>query len=318
MQGVEEAGVALPAALQVPHEGQRGAQQPVRVLAAAQQHRPGVGVQVLHCGTHTHGERSRRDPAPRGRPFPRTCEGDGAARQAVVPVHPCDGVSDGEAQHAVLDALPAPRVLRDHLAEDVPAGQRAVSGAAPARTRQRRLPPASPVLEAHHGGGGGARRGRTAGPANGEVPPLAVANGRRAGAGARGGQRGPASLHGLRVRGAAASRPGVTEPEPLRVEMTRGHRAHAMTSHHRVSQTTSGLSLNTSIILGSPFLCLIILSVKKFLLTTNLKFPWRSLTLSSSCPVAYCLEEKPDLYVTPVPFQVLLESDKVPPEPLPG
>lgn len=55
VQRVEEAGVALGAALQVAHEGQRGAQQPVRVLAAAQQHRPGVGVQVFHCGGHAQG-----------------------------------------------------------------------------------------------------------------------------------------------------------------------------------------------------------------------------------------------------------------------
>ena len=49
VQGAEEAGAALVAALQLPDEGQRGAEQPVRILAAPQQHSPGVGVQVLHC-----------------------------------------------------------------------------------------------------------------------------------------------------------------------------------------------------------------------------------------------------------------------------
>lgn len=60
-------------------------------------------------------------------------------------MHPPDGVPDGEAHGAVLDALPAPRVLRNHLAQHVPAGQRGVSGAGtesgPGPARQRRLLP---------------------------------------------------------------------------------------------------------------------------------------------------------------------------------
>lgn len=168
---------------------------------------------------------------PAGTPRPgaarpaRTCEGDGAAGQAVVPVHPRDGVPDGEAQRAVLDALPAPRVLRDHLAEHVPAGQCGVSGgsgAGLAWTPQRHLPPASPVLEPHHGGGGGARHGRTARPANGRGASAVVANGRRAGAGTRGGKRGPASLHGPHVRSDNAGCQRVTESAPLGLEKDPG------------------------------------------------------------------------------------------------
>lgn len=53
VQGAEEAGAAQPAALQLPDERQRRAQQAVEVLAAAQQHGARVGVQVLHCGTGT-------------------------------------------------------------------------------------------------------------------------------------------------------------------------------------------------------------------------------------------------------------------------
>lgn len=75
-------------------------------------------------------------------------------------MHPPDGVPDGEAHGAVLDALPAPRVLRNHLAQHVPAGQRGVSGTGTG-AGQAAAPPASPVLEANHGGGGGARAGRT-------------------------------------------------------------------------------------------------------------------------------------------------------------
>lgn len=49
VQRVEEAGVPLAPALQVRDEGQRGPEQAVEVLAAAQQHDARVSVQVLHC-----------------------------------------------------------------------------------------------------------------------------------------------------------------------------------------------------------------------------------------------------------------------------
>lgn len=76
-------------------------------------------------GTSLRAERSRqRPPRPAEPPAarPATCEGHAAAPQPVVPVRPRDGVPDGEAHRAVLDALPAPRVLREHLAQHVPAG----------------------------------------------------------------------------------------------------------------------------------------------------------------------------------------------------
>lgn len=81
----------------------------------------------------------------------RTRERDGAAGEAVVPVHPPDGVPHGEAHGAVLDALPAPRLLRHHLAQHVPAGDRSVSQAGPAQPGAG--PCALPVLEANHGRG---------------------------------------------------------------------------------------------------------------------------------------------------------------------
>lgn len=70
VQGVEGAGVPLVPALQLPDEGERRAEQPVGVLAAPQEHRPRVGVQVLHCGgTEAPVSLDPRAPAlPRGAP----------------------------------------------------------------------------------------------------------------------------------------------------------------------------------------------------------------------------------------------------------
>lgn len=66
VQRAQRAGEALPAALQVPDERQRRAQQPLEVLAAAQQHGAGVGVQVLHYGPNAAVSARTAPPSVRG------------------------------------------------------------------------------------------------------------------------------------------------------------------------------------------------------------------------------------------------------------
>ena len=81
-----------------------------------------------------------------------------------------------------------------------------------------------------------------------------------------------------------------------------------MTQHRGVSQTpalgsASGIPLNTSrdgdstTSLGSPFQCLIALSVKNFLLMSKLNFPWCTLRL---CPPI--LSETSQLFVPRAPL----------------
>lgn len=97
-----------------------------------------------------------------------------------------------------------------------------------------------------------------------------------------------------------------------------------MIQHYLVIQTmapstTFSLSLNTfgvsdsSTSLGSPFQCLVTLSVKKLPLLSNLN------TLSLSlCPLV--LGEEIDLHLVTPSFQVAVESEEVSSEPpfLPG
>ncbi|KAK4823617.1 hypothetical protein QYF61_004220 [Mycteria americana] len=63
--------------------------------------------------------------------------------------------------------------------------------------------------------------------------------------------------------------------------------------------------------LGSLFLCLITLSVKKFFLISNLNLSWPI----SSCPMACYVGEETDPHLSTTSFQVVVESDKVSPQP---
>lgn len=72
-------------------------------------------------------------PAPHLR-RPRTCKAHGAGGGAEGPVHSGDRVADEPAQHAVVQAQAAARILRHQLAQKVPAGDGGVSAARHAGT----------------------------------------------------------------------------------------------------------------------------------------------------------------------------------------
>ena len=82
--------------------------------------------------------------------------------------------------------------------------------------------------------------------------------------------------------------------------------------------TTSKHSLNTSrdgdstTSLGSPFQCLTTLLEKKLSLKSNLNLPWHNL---KTFPLAPLLAEEADFHLATASFQVVVESNKVSPEP---
>ena len=64
---------------------------------------------------------------------------------------------------------------------------------------------------------------------------------------------------------------------------------------------------------GSLFQCLIPLP-KKIFLISNLSLPVVQLKAITSCPIASYLVKKADLHFTTTSFQVVVESNRVPPE----
>lgn len=105
-------------------------------------------------GTRARPPRKAR-PAPHLR-CPRTCKAHGAGGGAEGPVHPGDRVADEPAQHAVVQAQAAARVLGHQLTQKVPAADSGVSTARHAGTARGRG--CLPVLEPHHGLRAGCRR----------------------------------------------------------------------------------------------------------------------------------------------------------------
>ncbi|KAK4820995.1 hypothetical protein QYF61_009461 [Mycteria americana] len=79
------------------------------------------------------------------------------------------------------------------------------------------------------------------------------------------------------------------------------------TSTRPVNSSRDGDSTTS---LGSLFQCLITLSVKKFLIISNLNLPWHNLTPS---PLLLGRRDRPHLSTTS--FQVVVESDEVSPQP---
>ena len=70
----------------------------------------------------------------------------------------------------------------------------------------------------------------------------------------------------------------------------------------------------TTTSLGSLFQCLTTLLEKMYFLTSNLNLPWQFEAIPSS-PIASYVGEKADLHLLTASLQVVVESDKVTPEP---